>query len=99
MPKHKATAACVGRATHQQFIDELAPRLAEIGRLATSRGASQSHINTVHKVMGYWEQRNIYSREIVRGAREGLPPADAGSQKEAPSDCRPTLKRDPSGRC
>jgi hypothetical protein len=68
------------------FIREFGPRLSEIGRTTVSRERSaQKVVNTVHKVMNYWNQRGIFSVETVREATKGLPPAEVGSQKVLPA--------------
>ena len=68
------------------FIEKFRPQLSEIGRTTVSREANeQKVVNTVHKVMNYWQQRDIYSAETVREAMKGLPPAEAGSQKVLPA--------------
>ena len=68
------------------FIREFEPRLSEIGRTTVMReDGAQKVVNTVHKVMNYWQQRDVYSAETVREATKGLPPAEAGSQKVLPA--------------
>jgi len=56
------------------MIDAFGQHIGHIAHtVASAPGTSQQTINTVHKVLGYWVQRSIFSDEVVQSILQKLP--------------------------
>lgn len=59
------------------MIDAFGQHIGHIAHtVASAPGTSQQTINTVHKVLGYWVQRSIFSDEAVQSILQKLPPGE-----------------------
>jgi len=75
---------CAALKGLNSLIDAFRPHVSQIAQaVACSPGASQDTINTVHKVLGYWVQRDLFSSEMVQAVQQKLPP---GAQAKILSD-------------